>query len=347
MLEELKKVLAGIRRDTQRLLDNTLKSYLQIARYDVTTAPNGTVIGVTRPFSDTEIQIPYLPYCASAKVGNTVLVVWWGSLTNAQAWFKLPADWDEEVRGDLTVDGTLDVVPRRCYGALSSAGWYRAGYIKDIVRGNRTYSLTIRIATQGADMHIITLVGAPSSQLSFCNEASKASVLSIDKIRVTNINGNGYIDVHYALSSGIYVRIDFDDWSAGVAGSNAYFTAESLQAVADAPSGETVIASYNFAANTNGDISSLITFNNATYARAVRRGNLVNISFQGNSRTWAESEYLCTLPSSLAPSIVHWPVGYLNGSPVALRIDTTGIQIWIQPPTPTGRLYFDCTYIIA
>lgn len=92
MLEELKKVLAGIRRDTQRLLDNTLKSYLQIARYDVTTAPNGTVIGVTRPFSDTEIQIPYLPYCANATVGDTVLVVWWGSLTNAQAWFKLPAE---------------------------------------------------------------------------------------------------------------------------------------------------------------------------------------------------------------------------------------------------------------
>lgn len=123
MLEELKKILAGIRRDTQRLLDNTLKSYLQIARYDVTTEPNGTVIGVTRPFSDTEIQIPYLHYCANAAVGDTVLVVWWGSLTNAQAWLKLPA-----VPGAMnlfTVTGYGDAWDRTPTGGVSL--YHRSG----------------------------------------------------------------------------------------------------------------------------------------------------------------------------------------------------------------------------
>lgn len=59
---------------------------LQCERYDVTTAPNGTVIGVRQPFSQTEIFIPYTGEVKDAKAGDTVLVVWWGSLSTAKAW---------------------------------------------------------------------------------------------------------------------------------------------------------------------------------------------------------------------------------------------------------------------
>ncbi|PWM20081.1 MAG: hypothetical protein DBX49_01120 [Clostridia bacterium] len=59
---------------------------LQCERYDVTTAPNGSVIGVTQPFGKTEIRIPYSGEVADAQVGDTVLVYWWSSLSNAKAW---------------------------------------------------------------------------------------------------------------------------------------------------------------------------------------------------------------------------------------------------------------------
>ena len=54
-------------------------------RYDVTTAPNGTVIGVKVPFGRQEIFIPYSTLVANAAVGDTVLVEWRGTLSNAIA----------------------------------------------------------------------------------------------------------------------------------------------------------------------------------------------------------------------------------------------------------------------
>ena len=57
------------------------------ARYDVTTAPNGTTIGVTLPLGTQEIQIPYSQEVSGAHVGDTVLVVWFGALSNAKAYY--------------------------------------------------------------------------------------------------------------------------------------------------------------------------------------------------------------------------------------------------------------------
>lgn len=87
MLEEIKKVLAGIRTDTEKVVRSLTENHLRCARYDVTTAPNGSVIGVTQPFGSSELKIPYSWMCSQAAVGDTVIVVWWGSLSNAQAWF--------------------------------------------------------------------------------------------------------------------------------------------------------------------------------------------------------------------------------------------------------------------
>lgn len=258
-----------------------------------------------------------------------------------------------DVEWDATFRGVVDVVQRRNdYTTLSSPGWYRIiSYhsTANNVNGGRAFILDLNILRSynntNNEVHSVRLF-ANYNNLKFTGEESLSNALGITKVRYNVAGEYGYIDIYYSLSTNNGVSIDYAVHTNGI-DEQALFTIAKLEAVADAPSGETVKASHNFSANTNGDISSLITFNNATYSKAVRSGNIVNISFQGNSRTWAESEYLCTLPSSLAPSIVHWPVGYLNGSPVELRIDTVGIQIWIQPPTSTGRLYFDCTYIIA
>ena len=70
------------------LIKQETTNCFRIARYDVTTAPDGTSIGVTLPEGSKEIMIPYSQEVSTAVVGDTVLVGWYGSLSNARAiWF--------------------------------------------------------------------------------------------------------------------------------------------------------------------------------------------------------------------------------------------------------------------
>ena len=52
------------------------KTAVRRKKMNVTTAPNGTVIGVTDPVDNTEISIPYQPACATVLVGQSVWVEW-------------------------------------------------------------------------------------------------------------------------------------------------------------------------------------------------------------------------------------------------------------------------------
>ncbi len=70
-----------------KLCKELMRKSLQCERYDVTTAPNGTKIGVKLPYGNTELHIPYSAEVSTAKVGDTVLVIWWGSLSTAKAWY--------------------------------------------------------------------------------------------------------------------------------------------------------------------------------------------------------------------------------------------------------------------
>ena len=69
------------------LIKQETSNCFKCARYDVTTAPNGSTIGVTLPLGTTEIQIPYSQEVSDAEVGETVIVVWYGSLSNAKAYY--------------------------------------------------------------------------------------------------------------------------------------------------------------------------------------------------------------------------------------------------------------------
>lgn len=85
---------------------------LQCERYDVSTAPDGGTgrIGVKKPFGD-EILIPYSRACANAAVGDTVIVVWWKSLSNAKAWYMADAIGEGGGSGSVqSVNGKTGVV---------------------------------------------------------------------------------------------------------------------------------------------------------------------------------------------------------------------------------------------
>lgn len=81
---EFWEAIAGKVKQTAR---NMMEKSLQCERYDVTTAPDGSKIGVKQPFGTREIFIPYSAEVADAKVGDTVLVMWWNSLSTAKAWY--------------------------------------------------------------------------------------------------------------------------------------------------------------------------------------------------------------------------------------------------------------------
>ena len=87
MMQDAKAFWDTIRGHVAKLCRQETANALRAERYDVTTAPDGKVIGVRQPYGAQEIKIPYAADVSSAAVGDTVLVVWWGSMSNAKAWF--------------------------------------------------------------------------------------------------------------------------------------------------------------------------------------------------------------------------------------------------------------------
>ena len=122
---------------------------------------------------------------------------------------------------------------------LSSAGWYRVlkhtGAIPD---GSIIKFLIGR--DKAGECHAIDL-NVPYGY-TFVNEVSSSDTnFGITKIRVTSDAEYRYVDVYYALSATCTLRVDFV-----VSGTidKSRISVETLQGVYDAPSGETVRASY-------------------------------------------------------------------------------------------------------
>lgn len=162
---------------------------------------------------------------------------------------------------DLTVTGVLDVTQRRCSATLSSAGWYRVmsfdgesgsvrveGGLGAIIK----FYITRRQSTYTNEVHEITLDFVRTPSLAFTCENSSSDTKLVDKIRYTRNGTVGYVDIHYTGTSSEDVAVCFDVKTLPDYFDN--FTAESLQSVADAPTGETVLTTYTFLAETDGSI---------------------------------------------------------------------------------------------
>jgi len=87
MLKEAENFWASIAGKVKSLIKSETQNTFRCERYDVTTAPANGKIGVTLPMGDNEIFIPHSAEVAGASVGDTVLVIWWGSMSNAKAYY--------------------------------------------------------------------------------------------------------------------------------------------------------------------------------------------------------------------------------------------------------------------
>lgn len=159
---------------------------------------------------------------------------------------------DITVNDNATVGGVLDVTNRRAQAVLSSPGWYRvmtyAGtstYQPDGATGALVrFNIVVYGSTSVNGNHQIDLSTAyGTGHREFVNELSNGQDTLIDKIRYTKKGNNFYVDVHFTGNSGNTVSVWFDPKTT--VAFQARFTSSDLEAVADAPSGETVVTTYD------------------------------------------------------------------------------------------------------
>lgn len=163
---------------------------------------------------------------------------------------------------EITLSGGVpDVVNRRCYATLSSAGWYRvlktadvSGTIIDLYIG-RPYG------ADAAETHKISIHIVGGGKTAFIGETSDTNTLCIDKIRCNYGGGFTYVDIHYNTSLANEVLVYFDVYGKGQA--NGSTISMGLASVAASPNGETNLIEHSFVSHNSPvgvtDSSNLIT----------------------------------------------------------------------------------------
>ena len=188
--------------------------------------------------------------------------IWYSRANNALGLGAAPTranlfscDWDTELHG------TLDVVKRRCSATLSSAGWYRVFLYSstndDELAGGKSANIRITITREGIagnsfrnEVHFIDFSLAYGSYI-FSNETSVTQSLAIDKIRYGYdlTNHFGFIDIHCKRNDSNPITVSFN--VATDLETQGEMASVEPYSVADAPSGETVLATHDFVANTH------------------------------------------------------------------------------------------------
>lgn len=157
---------------------------------------------------------------------------------------------------------------------ISASGWYRVLKHTGSIPDGGIIKFKIG-RNQNGDCHEIDL-HVPHGH-SFVNEISTSGTnQGITKIRLTQGSTYLYVDIYYALSANSIVRVDFIP-SGTITQSN--IAAETLQSVADAPAGETVLTTYQLSANGVSSVAVTSTHASVTVnsSSCVRSGKNVSL----------------------------------------------------------------------
>ena len=237
----------------------------------------------------------------------------------------LQVDWPAEF------NSTVDVTQRRCSATLSSAGWYRVLQTGN-PNGSNSAIIDIKITRNynysDNEAHYIRFIKVFQHAL-FVDETSTSNALIIDKIRYTTDANHGYVDVHYTASLANTLCVDFD--VATSPEQKQLIVSETLQSVADAPSGETVLETYTFAANTNGDVTSSYSITKSTgrlltLDSAYRYGKVVHMQITAaSSSTASEGSNIATgTLNGAKPSVRVVGTAYYDNRIAIIMINTNG-----------------------
>ena len=201
-------------------------------------------VSVTDALGSTTTKMVTLPGASGIWYDRSNNALGLGAPPSAQNMFS--CDWNAEFHG------TVDVTQRRCSATLSSAGWYRvmkltyanASYVRGAMGAEVVFHITRRASIYGEEAHEIKML-CNNNDVLFADEVSHSREQRINGIRYTYVASTcAYVDIHCSdacpnTTVDFEVYVDKDRRS--------FYTAESLQSVADAPTGETVLATYSFA----------------------------------------------------------------------------------------------------
>ena len=241
--------------------------------------------------------------------------------------------------------------------SLSSAGWYRVmefvptsinksfdivGSVGAIIR----FYITRRYHWTTNETHEVSLSLVYTS-IKWMEEESNAVVLGIDKIRYTtnSTTNKAYVDVHYILSQENQVGVNFNVYCPFDPNGINYqtqFTSKDFVAVADAPSGETILTTYVFAGSTKIPRQTFSPVTGAAYSNFggcwfAREGKHchVHVGISGITANTGTTVY--TLPSDMKPPTLVLALGmsdflspariivYANGSVEVLSSTTSAL----------------------
>lgn len=194
MLNDAQRFWDAIVGKVRRTAQDESKNALRLERYEVTTAANGTKMGVTLPMGNKEIFLPYSNEVASAGVGTPVLVGWWGSMSNAKVYY-----FADGYRGGLaahpvgsTYESTLPTSPAALFGGT----WEQIKDVFTLAAGD-TYTAgstggeaTHYHSTQG---HTLTVNEIPSHHHSFNYYTYQIASGSVNR-RFLSYTGSGTWD---------------------------------------------------------------------------------------------------------------------------------------------------------
>jgi hypothetical protein len=237
----------------------------------------------------------------------------------------LQVDWPAEF------NDAVDITNRRCSATLSSSGWYRV--LKSANVSGSIIHVSVCVA-EVAEVHEIDFC-VSGTLTKFTNEASVGNQSFVDKIRFTTADTLLYIDVHYNSSSSKTVNINFEAFGYAQLSNT---TAESLQSVADAPSGETVLTTYGFFANS--DVAPFkFTVGGKDWWFEKRNGVVYFNSPYDIASVSAGSTAVGTLPVGFRPRIhMYLPCGNNYTQFQMVTISTNGdVNFYTSTATSTAR----------
>ena len=285
--------------------------------------------------------------------------IWYGRGNDRLGLGEAPPSPGLHVGWDAYFYGVVDVVQRRCSATLSSAGWYRVFLYSstndDELAGGKSANIRITITREGIagnsfrnEVHFIDFSLAYGSYI-FSNETSVTQSFAIDKIRYGYdlTNHFGFIDIHCKRNDSNPITVSFN--VATDLETQGEMASVEPYSVADAPSGETVVATYVFAVNTEIPRQTFSPaagaaygdFGGCWYARDGKHCH-VHVGISGLTANTGTSVY--TLPSDMRPPTLVLALGMSDFlSPARIIVFANGS---VEVLTSTTSALLDIDYYV-
>ena len=155
MISEAQRFWDAIVGKVRKVAQDESKNTFRCERYEVTTAPNGYKMGVTLPLGAKEIFLPYSREVSDATVGSQVLVVWWGSMSNAKVYY-----YADGYRGCIFPIGYIYTsLSPTDPGTIFGGTWQRIGEGQVILSAGTNYAAG---STGGEASHTLTEDNIPA-----------------------------------------------------------------------------------------------------------------------------------------------------------------------------------------